>query len=177
MTEKLSFQEKIAEWIAAAFGPEAKGKVGERSHRFLEEALELYQSVGCTKSDALKLVEYVYDRPAGDIGQEIGGVVLTLFSLGDSAGEDVDACALFELARVWTKIDQIRAKNAAKPLQSPLSGRTETCGNCQRSKPRDRDRFGRNSSIHVDCSIGKEEEGNHIHRVGDWCDSWKAKQC
>jgi len=177
VTEKLNFQEKVAEWIAAAFGAESKYNVAERSHRFLEEALELYQSVGCTKEDATKLIEYVYDRPAGEVKQEIGAVALTLFSLGDSTGADVEACAVSELVRVWAKIDQIRAKNSAKPLQSPLPGRTESCVTCQKSKQRATDRKGRLSSEFLSCSIGSISLGSHIRNKDDWCDRWEEKRC
>jgi len=175
LTSQPTFQHKVGLWIEAAFGDQVIYQIKTRADSFIEEALELYQALGYSKDDVLELVEYVYGRPAGDPDQEFGGVALTLSSLANSASLDLEACATKELDRVWSKIDQIRAKDAAKLPDSPLPGRTESCGNCQKSKPRDRDRFGRNSSVHIHCSLGKETEGNHVRRSSDWCNQWEKK--
>lgn len=106
----------------------------ERNHRFLEEALELVQSLGCTASEAHQLVDYVFGRPIGEPMQELGGVQVTLAALCFPHGLDMEAAAETELARVWTKIDKIRAKQAAKPKHSPLPQHVDvaqpSCG-CQ----------------------------------------------
>ena len=49
-----------------------------------------------------------------------GGAMLTLSALSTATGTDLAAAAETELARVWSKIDTIRAKQAAKPKDSPL---------------------------------------------------------
>ena len=72
-----SFQERVREWVAACFPPSSHHDVDERTHRFLEEALELAQANGCTKDDAMELVSYVFSRPVGDSFQETGGVMVT----------------------------------------------------------------------------------------------------
>ena len=114
------FQIKVGHWVRKCFGDETAMDKIERHHRFLEEALELVQSTGCTKAEALELVDYVYGRPVGEPEQEVGGTMLTLAALCHSHGMWMDDCAETELNRVYLKMDQIRAKQAAKPKHSPL---------------------------------------------------------
>lgn len=118
----LSFQQRVAPWMLECFGAEVSRDLTERSHRFLEEALELVQAAGCTPSEAHQLVDYVFGRPIGEISQEVGGVMVTLAALCLAQDIDMHAAGETELARVWTKIDVIREKHAAKPKHSPLPG-------------------------------------------------------
>ena len=117
-----TYQARVDEWVLACFGEEVARDVRERNHRFLEESLELVQSNGCTASEAHQLVDYVFGRPVGEPGQEVGGVMNTLAALCNAAGLDLNGEAERELARVWTKVEQIRAKHASKPNHSPLPG-------------------------------------------------------
>jgi len=119
-----TYQSRVKPWLDACFGPEIAGDKTERNHRFLEEALELVQSGGCTASEAHQLVDYVYGRPVGEMGQEIGGVMNTLAALCLAYGRDMHEDGETELARVWTKVEKIRAKQAAKPKHSPLPEHT-----------------------------------------------------
>lgn len=115
-----SFQARVDAWLVACFGQDiARDKV-ERNHRFLEEALELAQACQCTKSEALQLVDYVFGRPVGEPEQEVGGVVVTLASLCLAHQWPMVELGNQELDRVWTKVEVIRAKQAAKPKFSPL---------------------------------------------------------
>ena len=114
------FQQRVQPWMMACFGPEISADRSERNHRFLEEALELVQSCGCTASEAHQLVDYVYSRPWGEPAQEAGGVMVTLAALCLANGLDMHECGETELARIWTKVEAIRAKQAAKPKHSPL---------------------------------------------------------
>lgn len=116
------YQGRVHRWMLACFGPEITADHDERKFRFLEEALELVQAAGCTREDAERLVAYVYGRPAGALGQEAGGVAVTLAALCTAYGISLDAVAEIELTRVWGRIDQIRKKQAAKPIRSPLPG-------------------------------------------------------
>ncbi|WP_229256769.1 hypothetical protein [Duganella lactea] len=118
--EQPGFQQRVQPWMLACFGEMIAGDREERNHRFLEEALELVQSTGCTASEAHQLVDYVYGRPVGEPAQEVGGVMVTLAALCLANKLDMHADAEAELARIWTKVDQIRAKQAAKPRYSPL---------------------------------------------------------
>jgi hypothetical protein len=110
-----SFQDRVQPWMMECFGPEISGDKVERNYRFLEEALELVQACGCSQQEAVRMVEYVYGRDQGDINQEVGGVMVTLAALCLASGFDMHVEAERELARVWTKVDQIRAKQAGKP--------------------------------------------------------------
>lgn len=115
-----SFQTRVAPWMQKCFGPVISNDVKERNHRFLEESLELVQSTGCTASEAHQLVDYVYGRPKGESHQEVGGVMVTLAALCLALGLDMHNAGEDELARIWTKIEKIRTKQAAKPDHSPL---------------------------------------------------------
>lgn len=116
------FQPRVQPWLLACFGEMIAGDREERNHRFLEEALELVQACGCSASEAHQLVDYVYGRPVGEPPQEVGGVMVTLAALCLANGLDMHDAAEVELARIWTKVEAIRAKQAAKPKHSPLPG-------------------------------------------------------
>ena len=115
-----SFQARVQPWMMACFGAEISADGAERNHRFLEESLELVQACGCTASEAHQLVDYVYGRPVGERAQEVGGVMVTLAALCLAQGLDMHAAGETELSRIWTKVEAIRAKQAAKPKHSPL---------------------------------------------------------
>lgn len=115
-----SFQTRVQPWLMECFGPIIAGDKEERNHRFIEEALELVQACGCSQSEAHQLVDYVYGRPVGDPVQEAGGVMVTLAALCLAHGMDMHDAGETELARIWTKVEQIRAKQAAKPKHSAL---------------------------------------------------------
>lgn len=119
-SENADFQSRVEPWMMACFGPEISSGIVERNHRFLEEALELVQSRGCTRSEAHQLVDYTFDRPEGDGEQETGGVMVTLAALSLATHVNMHEAGEIELRRIWGKIEQIRAKQAAKPKHSPL---------------------------------------------------------
>lgn len=116
----VTFQESVDTWMSNCFGSVISKDKVERNHRFVEEALELAQSCDCTASEAHQLVDYVFGRAIGDRPQEVGGVMVTLSALCSAHGLSLQTCAWDELIRVRSKIDQIRAKQAAKPRHGPL---------------------------------------------------------
>ena len=121
MNTMTAFQREVDEWMDACFGEPIKSDKLERADRFIEEALELAQTCPSFTADrAHALVDYVFNRDQGEINQEVGGVMVTLAALCNVAGVDILAAAEIELARVWTKVEQIRAKQAAKPTGSAL---------------------------------------------------------
>lgn len=140
-----SFQARVQPWMMECFGLTISADRQERNHRFLEESLELVQTLGATASEAHQLVDYVYGRPAGDPVQEVGGVMVTLAALCLANGMNMHAAGETELARIWTKVEQIRAKQAAKPAMSPLpgvyperaspAGERNQCDGCQAGIP------------------------------------------
>lgn len=95
-----SLQTRVAEWVETAFGARVAADKVEGNHRFLEEALELVQSLGCPQSDAHELVRYVYGRPQGEVNQEVGDVMLTLMALCNASDIDVTRASEKELKRV-----------------------------------------------------------------------------
>lgn len=117
-----NYQERVIRWMQDTFGPAIAADKAERNFRFVEEALELAQACGCDREDVLKLVDYVYGRPVGEKGQEVGGVAVTLAALCTATGLDMEEAAEAELQRCWKNQDRIRAKHAAKPVRSPLPG-------------------------------------------------------
>jgi hypothetical protein len=114
------FQNRVNDWVVKAFGYTTSVDKAERNHRFLEEALELVQALGCTAEDAHKLVDYTFGREVGEPTQEMGGVVLTLSALASANNLDIGSCSEAELERAYIYIEKIRAKQAAKPDNSPL---------------------------------------------------------
>jgi hypothetical protein len=106
--------------MVACFGVDIAADGIERNHRFFEEATELVQACGMTASEAHQLVDYTFGRAIGEPTQEVGGVMVTLAALCLANGLDMHAAGETELARIWTKVDAIRAKQAAKPKPSPL---------------------------------------------------------
>jgi len=115
-----SFQIRVNEWLTACFSARARKDKNERTHRFLEESIELAQANGCTYDDAKALVNYVYGRPKGRPELEVGGVLVTLASLCTATDIDLEQAGEVELRRNWARIDVIRQKGVRAPQDSPL---------------------------------------------------------
>jgi hypothetical protein len=109
-----NFQDASWAWIRECFGEEFAHSQEERTLRFLEEALELAQAAGLNRQDAEHLVDYVYNRPAGEVKQEVGGVVVCLGALCSAAGIDMERAGWEEHARCKLHTDRIRQKHLAK---------------------------------------------------------------
>lgn len=111
----MNLQSRLFSWVIQTFGLELAMCKKERTRRFLEESLELVQATGCPKEIVLAMVDYVYDRPVGDVPQEIAGSALTLFALAQAYGFDVNEVTETEMIRIENNADAIREKNLAKP--------------------------------------------------------------
>lgn len=118
------YQDNVMTWAVACFGQTTAEDKQERVFRFFEEAAELAQAAGMTQAEGADLLAYVYDRPEGEPSQEVGGVMVTLAALCAAFGLDLQRSANAELARVWGKIEKIRAKHESKPqyVKTPLPG-------------------------------------------------------
>lgn len=118
------FQRAVGFWVRSCFGSEVAADTKERAFRFLEEANELAQSLGVTREDAHRLVDYTWNRPVGETAQEVGGCAVTLASLCEAIGVDLGKQAVTELDRVTTPavFERIREKQKSKPHNSPLPG-------------------------------------------------------
>lgn len=109
------FQSRAIQWAHVCFEHMVVDDTHMRAVRFLEEALELAQALGCGHASARAVVDYVYGRPAGDPAQEIGGTMVTLAVLASVVELDLEKCADDELRRAYTLIEKIREKNKQKP--------------------------------------------------------------
>lgn len=147
------FQARVEPWLLACFGEEIAADAIERNHRFLEEALELVQACGCTQSEAHQLVDDVFGRPVGEVQQEAGGVMVTLAALCRAQGISMHEAGETELARIWTKVEAIRAKQAAKPKHSPLPGPTAA----------------HETEAQVVTCLSAQPNANRPHRPDDFC--------
>lgn len=114
-----NFQDRVQDWLIRCLGTKAAIDPTQRNHRFLEEALELVQARGCTESEALEMVRYVYSRPVGEVEQEIGGVMLSLAGLCAATSHNMTECGERELARVCGRMNEVRAKHKRKPIIAP----------------------------------------------------------
>jgi len=117
MTEN-DFQHRAAEWYRACFAEAEQISPVERTHRFLEEALELAQASNCSREEAIELVDYVFGRKPGDAKDEVGGVMVTLAILCEVLGWDMKKAGEVELGRNWRRIAAIREKRKSKPIGS-----------------------------------------------------------
>ncbi|MBZ9600687.1 hypothetical protein [Phyllobacterium chamaecytisi] len=115
-----TFQQRVQPWMMACFGQEISDDQLERGDRLAEELFELLQSVGYPRERLSFLEEYTYSRPKGEPSQEVGGVMVTLAAFCLAHGLDMHEAGETELTRIWTKVEKIRAKQAAKPKHSPL---------------------------------------------------------
>ena len=102
------------------FGPVIPYDKLERGDRLLEEVLELLQSGDYPTQRISALTDYVYGRDKGEPAQEAGGVMVTLAAYCLAHDLDMGTAGEAELARIWTKVEKIRAKQAAKPTGSAL---------------------------------------------------------
>ena len=120
------FQTAVDAWMLETFGPEISADKTERVFRFLEEALELVQALGCLQSDVYKLIDYTYNRPEGEPAQKVGGVMVTLAALCSAHGIGLEKVAWDERHRCWEQRERIRTKQLNKPKGSPLPQAVES---------------------------------------------------
>jgi putative ubiquitin-RnfH superfamily antitoxin RatB of RatAB toxin-antitoxin module len=119
-------QMAVYEWVQLAFGPEHANSLSQRSVRFLEEAIELYQACNCrgemdpgvALQMAHKLLDYIFAKPVGVLHKEIGAVGLTLLSVAAAAEYNAEAEERMEVERVMAidpakMAERNRAKNEA----------------------------------------------------------------
>lgn len=114
------YQEAVWKWCKDTFsGIVAYQSTRERNHRFLEEALELVQSTGMRKEDAIRVVDYVYGRPAGQTQQEVGGVMITLLALCEQQGV---SCTV-ALTEEFDRINRPETQHVIRQKQQDKAGR------------------------------------------------------
>jgi len=116
-------QHAVATWCRAAFGEEHATNLLQRAVRGHEEQVELLQAaahetgadMAAARAMAHKQVDYVFDRPPGNLRQEVGGVSITLLALCAAAGFSADEAESAELQRILAKpLSHFAARNEAK---------------------------------------------------------------
>lgn len=108
-------QAKIFAWTQQAFTVGQATSLPQRGLRLLEEAIEAFQSAGGDAAMAHKLVDYVFSRPVGELGQELGGIGVCILALAAAAGLSADEEEQREVERVLAKpIEEFKRRNAAK---------------------------------------------------------------
>lgn len=126
-------QALIAGWAEEAFGREEATGVSQRGLRLLEEAVEAFQACGGDEAMAHKLVTFVFARPPGTVGQELGGVAVTVLLLAAAAGLSADEEECREMHRVLSKpLCEFTERNANKNAAGFLieaSRKNPCCGN------------------------------------------------
>lgn len=108
-------QAVVYSWCSAAFGQAHATSVAQRGLRLAEEAVEVAQAAGVDLEQLLNLVRFVYSRPVGELGQELGGVGVTVLALAAAADLDAETEEAREVARVLSKpLSHFHARNEAK---------------------------------------------------------------
>lgn len=114
MMERDARQKLVLEWVKNTFGPATTGS-HERALRLLEEAIELVQAEGITRSEVEAIIDHVFRKPPGKPEQEAGAVGVTLLAYCEARGFSADAAERIEYERV-SKIDpsHFRARHNLK---------------------------------------------------------------
>jgi len=130
-------QAMVMAWAEAAFGREEATGLPQRGLRLLEEAIETFQACGGNAEIAHELVTYMFRRPQGTIGQELGGVAVSLLALAAAVGLSADEEERREIDRVLKEpVEKFTRRNADRnaagfkitDAKSPLP-RNPCCGN------------------------------------------------
>lgn len=123
MTSINIYQAGVRKWMNECFTPATVTNKRERAFRFLEEALELFQAMGCSQEEAQELLTYVFGRPVGEVAQEVGGVMTTLAALCNAADVNLNQAAVLELNRVNSPevMAKIKAKRANRVVPGDYS--------------------------------------------------------
>lgn len=108
-------QVTVVNWCRRCFGAEETNSIPQRGIRFLEEAAEAAQAATVDREMAHKVIDHVWDKPAGDLAQELGGCEIGILALANAAGLDADRCGVQEVSRVLSRsASHFRLRNAAK---------------------------------------------------------------
>lgn len=95
-------------------GEDAKAELRER---FLEEAFELYESLGGTPAQAVQMMDHVFleKEGVGEIEQELRGVVSPLMHLAAQHGTDLLNVSKDSSAYLNDNLTTVTKKDRAKP--------------------------------------------------------------
>lgn len=114
-TDRDARQSRVIAWAKSAFGEAQATGLAQRGLRLLEGAVEAFQAAGGDKAQGHKLIDYVFDRRPGELGQELGGVGVCVLALAAAAGLSADEEERREVERVTSRpAEEWAARNQAK---------------------------------------------------------------
>lgn len=110
------WQAIVGEWVRDVFGSEVADNVQERSRRFFEEAIEVYQSYDGSREMAHKIVDIVFDKEKDKPEKETGQCLFTLLALGAASSVDVEVSLeeCYRIAMTPERILKVKRNQAAK---------------------------------------------------------------
>lgn len=114
LIETGALQARCTDWARVCFPDDPIIRPKVRAIRFLEEAIELVQTMDISREKAHELVDYVFNRPVGYPAQELGGTMLTLMLVAEALDLDAGGEAEAELVSAYERIPQIREKSKNK---------------------------------------------------------------
>lgn len=108
-------QKTAYNWTVKAFGPDHANSASQRATRFIEEAIELYQTCGGNRAMLHKLADFVFDKPPGEPVKELGDVGLTLLTVAELHHVSADTAEMVAVLDVLRRDPaEMYARNAAK---------------------------------------------------------------
>lgn len=113
--ETLAAPAAVLQWAVNSFGAIALNR-DERAARMTEEAIEVAQVEGVPLEVIQRIAARVYSRPVGELGQEIGGLMVGLYALAANSGVDPDAEFRREFDRVLSKPREHWARKHAEKV-------------------------------------------------------------
>jgi hypothetical protein len=120
-------QSRVSTWVRSTFTKEEAADVPERALRAAEEVLELAQACGLDAATLHRLVDYVFARPVGEAGQEIGGCMVTIYAAASALGVDADAVLEAELSRIQRPEVVERCRRRQDEKRAALVASTRSC--------------------------------------------------
>lgn len=108
------FQGDVRDWVIRTFGFELYQDKRERAERVAEEAVEVVQAAGLSRERMHQIVDWVYNKPPGDLQREIGGMLLPLSALASAHKIELEQAVSSEFAFASTNSLRIARKNRIK---------------------------------------------------------------
>ncbi len=97
---------RIAAWVRSRLGTEVLMDRQERAARLVEEAIELAQAEGVPEIRVVNIARRAYERPVGEVEQEVGGIGVCILAYCYAA--DLDFLALTD--REVKRIEKVPAE-------------------------------------------------------------------
>ena len=110
----LDIDKRMDAWLVAVEGPDWKSDPKERRTRFLEEGIELYQTLGFTKDQIVEMIDRVYVKEAGEFEEEVAGTFLTLMCLCMCYKVDLLQTVSDQLEGYERRVEEFKIKHPTK---------------------------------------------------------------